>query len=196
MSPTGLEDIEREAYQESFSDGLLDIFVGMSLVSVGVTWLWIQQLPGLAGVLPALLAGAILPIRRRLLAPRMGHVTWRAPRLRQERRQLGFLLVLVLAAALSGNGAIEAIREGGTQQGTGAGLPAFILAAGALAMAAMVGVRRLWAYGGVLAAAAAVTLLVEANPGGALLVSGSVIVCTGAVLLAGFLRNHPVRNPE
>ena len=39
MAPTTLRDLESEAYQDSFSDGLIDVFIGLSLVGVGIDWL-------------------------------------------------------------------------------------------------------------------------------------------------------------
>ena len=196
MAPTSLEELENEAYQDSFADGLIDLFVGLSLIAVGIDWLWIEPLPSLAGIIPALLALALVPIRRRILEPRLGYVAWRAPRLRRERRQLRLLLVLVIAAALAGNGAIVAIREGDLgDQGIVPGLPALILAIGALVVAATTGVKRLWGYGAVLIVAAVVIIAAdEANPGGSLLVSGVIIAGTGALLLTRFLRTHPVRD--
>lgn len=197
MTPTSLEELESEAYQDSFTDGLIDLFIGLSLVSVGVDWLWIQPLPGLAGVLPAVLAVALVPVRRRILEPRLGYVRWRAPRLRRERKQLRLLLVLVIAAMLAGNGAVVAIREGESlsEQGILPGLPALILAVGALVVAATARVKRLWGYGAVLVAAAVVAIVAEANPGGSLLATGIIIASTGAVLLTRFLQTHPVRDP-
>ena len=43
-------------------------------------------------------------------------------------------------------------------------------------------------------AAAVVTVLTDANPGGSLLASGALICAVGGVLLALFLQNHPVRD--
>ncbi len=197
MAPTDLEDLEREAYQDSFSDGIIDLTIGLSLASIGIVWLWIVSLPGLAGVLPAVFAWALVRMRARILEPRLGYVRWRAPRLRWERRQLIFFTGLLLAAFLLGNGVMFAIGDGDTlwAQGIVPGLPAFVLGIGALVVAATAGFRRLWAYGVVLVAASVVTILAETNPGGSLLASGAIIGGVGGVLLSRFLHAHPVRNP-
>lgn len=196
MVPTDLGDLERQAYQESLSDGLIDLFIGLSLASIGVVWLWIEWLPGLAGIVQPILVWALLRIRHRVVEPRLGYVAWRAPRLRWERRHVILFAALLLAAFLVGNGVMYAIREGETfrTQGIAPGLPASVLAIGAFGVAARTRIRRLWAYGVVLAGAAVVTILADANPGGSLLVSGALICVVGGVLLARFLRTNPVRD--
>jgi hypothetical protein len=196
MTPTRLEDLESKAYRDSYADGLIDIFVGLSLVAVGIVWLWIEWLPGLVGVVPAVFSVVLVPIRRRILEPRLGYVRWRATRLTRERKQLTLLLVLVMAAFLVGNGFMYAMREGDTAvtEGIVPGLPAFVLAIGTFVVAATAGVRRLWGYGAVLGVASVVTIAAEANPGGSLLASGAIIAIIGAVLLTRFLRTHPVRD--
>lgn len=51
-----LETLERGAHRGPYADGIIDIFVGISLVWVGAAWIW---LPGYAGVLAA---GGILSV--------------------------------------------------------------------------------------------------------------------------------------
>ena len=198
MAPTNPEDLERDAYQDSFSDGLIDLTIGLILAWIGVIWLWIESLPGLVGVVSAVLAWTLLRIRARVVEPRLGYVRWRAPRLKWERRQLLLLTGLVLAAFLLGNGVMFAIREGDTleAQGIVPGLPAFVLGIGACVAAAKARFRRLWVYGVVLVGAAVVTILADANPGGSLLASGALICGVGGVLLTRFLHTHPARDVE
>jgi MFS family permease len=196
MATASLEDLESKAYQDAYADGLIDILVGLSLAAVGIVWLWIEWLPGLVGVVPAVFSVVLVPIRRRILEPRLGYVRWRAVRLTKERRQLTLLLVLVMAAFLAGNGFMYAMRQGDTvaSQGIVSGLPAFVVAIGAFVTAATAGVRRLWSYGAVLLGAAVVTIVGEANPGGSLLASGVIVGVVGAVLLTRFLNAHPARD--
>lgn len=198
MAPTNLDDLERDAYQDAFSDGLLDLVIGLILAWIGIIWLWIESLPGLAGVGSAVLVWALLRIRTRIVEPRLGYVRWRAPRLRWERRQIILLTGFVMAAFLLGNGVMYAIRQGDTleAQGIVPGLPAFVLGIGAFVVATKAGFKRLWVYGVVLVVAAAATSLADANPGGSLLASGALICSVGGVLLARFLHAHPVRDVE
>ena len=196
MNRTSMGDLESEAYQDFLSDGLIDLTIGLILAMIGTIWLWIESLPGLAGILSAALTWALLRIRRRILEPRIGYVRWREPRLRWERRQLILLSGLIMAAFLLGNGAMFAMREGDAvgAQGIVPGLPAFVLGIGAFVVAAKARFTRLWGYGVVLVGAAAVTILTDANPGASLLASGALICGVGVVLLARFLHTHPVRD--
>ena len=198
MAPTSLQALEEQAYQESLSDGLIDMIVGLSLASIGVVWLWIEWLPGLAGVVQPLIVWAMLALRRRIVAPRLGYVSWRPARLQWERRHVIYFAGLLLVAFLLGNGVMYALREGETlrTQGIVPGLPALVLGVGAFVAAAKARFRRLWGYGVVLVGAGAVTILTKANPGGPLLVSGALICTIGGVLLARFLSSHPRREAQ
>lgn len=193
-----LDDFERRAYQDSFSDGLIDLFLGLGLALIGLLWLWFESVAGLAGVFAAVVVWALVPIRRRIVEPRIGFYTWTAPRLKWERNQLRFLFGFGSVALLLGVGLVLSIVRGDDLAGGDcsvvAGLPATLLAIGAFVLAATSGVKRLWGHGAILAAAAAVTLLVEAGPGGPLLGAGTVIGIVGVVLLVRFLRAHPVRD--
>jgi len=196
MTHTSLEDLESQAYQDSLSDGLTDLAIGLSLAWIGIIWLWIESLPGLAGILPAVLTWAVAYIRGHILDARVGYVRWRAPRLSWQGRRLVLLAGLVMAAFLLGNGVMYALRQGETlgTQGIVPALPAFVLGVGAFVGAAKARLRRLWGYGVVLVAAAVVTIVAEANPGASLLVSGAIMASIGAGLLTRFLRTHPVRD--
>lgn len=197
MTPTNLGDLERQAYQESLTDGFIDLIIGLSLASIGVVWLWIEWLPGLAGIAQPILVWALLRARHRVVEPRVGYVAWRAPRLRWERRHVILFAGLLLVAFLLGNGVMFAMREGETfrTQGIAPGLPALVLAVGAFIVAAKARFTRLWGYGVVLAGAAVVTILTDANPGGSLLASGTLMCMVGGLLLTRFLRTHAVRDP-
>ena len=198
MNHTNLDDLESEAYQDSFSDGLVDLFVGLGIAVVGMTWLWLEPVAGLGAVFAAAVAWALPPIRRRIVEPRIGYVRWTAPRLKWERKQLRLLFWLGAVALLAGGAAALAVVRGdGVTSGDRnvvAGLPAILLAIGAFALAATSGFKRLWGYGAVLVSAAAVTILIEAGPGGSLLAAGAVVGVVGVVLLSRFLRAHPVRD--
>ncbi|MEE9581506.1 MAG: hypothetical protein V3W36_01085 [Acidimicrobiia bacterium] len=197
MNRTNLEDLEGEAYQDSFSDGLLDLFVGLGIAVVGMTWLWLEPVAGLGGVFAAAVAWALPPIRRRIVEPRIGYVRWTPPRLKWEHKQLRLLFWLLAVALLVGGAAALAVVRGDGVSGDRnvvAGLPAILLAIGAFVLAATSGFKRLWGYGAVLVSAAAVTIIIKAGPGGSLLAAGAAVGVVGVVLLSRFLRAHPVRD--
>ena len=95
MTHMDLEHLETTAYQDSISDGLIDLFLGLSLVWFGVVWLWIESWVGQAAAVPAVLAWFAAPMRRRFLKRRIGHVRWTERRRRWERKQLKLLLGFV-----------------------------------------------------------------------------------------------------
>jgi len=200
MTHTDLENLENEAYRDSFSDGLVDLFVGLGLALIGVLWLWFPAVAGLAGVLAAAVAWALVPIRRRIVEPRVGHVKWTTPRLKWERKQFWLLFGLGSVALILGVGLVLSIVRGDVatsgDPNVVAALPAVLFAIGAFVLAATSGIKRLWGYGAVLVIAAAATIVVEAGPGGSLLVAGAVIGVGGVVLLSRFLRAHPVRGKK
>lgn len=197
MAYADLESFESEAYRDSFSDGLVDLFVGLGLLSIGVLWLWAPAVAGLAGVLAAVVAGVLVPIRRRIVEPRVGHVTWTAPRLKWERKQYWRMFGLGSVALILGVGLVLSVVRGdvvtGEDPNVVAALPAVLFGIGAFVLAAASGIKRLWGYGAVLVIAAVATLFVEAGPGGSLLVAGVVIGTVGVVLFGRFLSTHPVR---
>lgn len=194
MTLIDLENLESEAYRDSISDGLADLFIGLSLAWVGVAWLWIDSWAAEAAAIPAVLGWMMVPLRRRFLAGRLGRVRWTAPRRQWERKQLKLLLFFA-QLSLFGFAGFVLVRNVGaiTARNLVAGLPAGLLAVGAFAFATTVGFRRLWGYGAILLAAALVTVLAKAGPGGSLLVSGSVIGVVGSVIFIRFLRANPKR---
>ena len=99
---TDLEALEQEAYRVSWSDGIIDLFGGLSLVWIGSAWVWLPDLAGVAGVLPAIFVAPVLAARKRFVEPRIGYVQWRGPRRGWERRTLWALLMAGVGLFLGG----------------------------------------------------------------------------------------------
>ncbi len=195
MDHTNVEDLESEAYRDSYSDGLVDMFIGLGMALIGGTWLWFETQAGVVGGIAAVIAWALVPIRRRIVEPRIGYVRWTPPRLKWERKQKKLVFWILTAAILLGVAFAQANVQGDEipsgDRNVVAALPAFLLAIGAFVVAAKSHVRRLWGYGAVLLAAAAVTIALEAGPGGSLLGAGTTIGVSGVALFGRFLRLHP-----
>jgi len=196
MDHTNVERLESEAYRDSYSDGLVDVFIGLGMALVGGTWLWFEAQAGVVGAIAAAVAWMMVPVRRRMVEPRVGYVRWAPPRIKWERKQLRVLFWMLTAAVLIGIAFAQASVQGGEvpsgDRTIVAGVPAILLGVGALIVAAKSDVRRLWGYGAVLLTAAGVTIAVEAGPGGSLLVAGATIGVSGFALFARFLRLHPM----
>ena len=190
-----LETLERGAYQASYSDGIIDIFVGVSLIWIGAVWIWLPDLAGLAGIFPAVFITVMLTARKRFVESRVGYVKWREPRRRWERRNLAALLAAGVAVLVIGVVVFVVVRQAGMDSGApralAPGLMAWLLALLAVGSAFLMTSWRMLVYAGVLAAAGLITVWAEARPGWPLLVTGILITATGVAMFARFIRRNP-----
>lgn len=191
MHDTDLKQMEETAYRESYSDGLVDLFAGASLIWIGACWLWFESLAPFAAIIPAALSPALIPLRRGLVESRVGYVRWTAPRRAWEQRQRSGLLALGVAMlALAIIAAASLMSDGGLPEASSlaAAIPAVLVVIPTVLLAAVTGLRRLWGYAFVIVAAAALTVVTTQNPGWPLLIGGVVMVLTGLTLFMRFLR--------
>lgn len=192
-----VNQLEATAYRDSFSDGVVDVFVGLGLLWIGACWLVLGTLVPLAVVGPPLLAIALFPVRQRILEPRVGYARWTAPRRRWERRQL----VGLLAAGAAVFGLVAflgayAVTDGGTfpdARALAPALPAVLIAIPAIAIAVASGLARVWGYVLILVIAAVVTVAYGLEPGWPFVVTGVSVLAGGGWLLARFLQANPRR---
>jgi len=191
-----LQALEREAYHGSYSDGIIDIFVGVSLLWIGVAWLWLPDFAGLAGILPAVFVVPMLEGRKRFLEPRVGYVTWGASRRRWEQRNLAALLAVGVGFLLLGVAVFFIVNGSSTDSDVASllvpGLIAWLLALLAVGLAFLMATWRMLAYAGVLAVGGIATAWAEASPGWPLLAAGVVVSSTGIAMLVRFVRRNPV----
>lgn len=191
---TNLETFERDAYRASWSDGIIDLYGGLSLLWIGACWIWLSDLAGVAGVLPAVFVAPMLVARKRFLEPRIGYVQWRGRRREWERRNLWavlmtgvglFLGAIVLVAYQAGDGGAPSID-------LAPGLMAWLLGLFAVGLALITQVWRMLVYAVVLALAGVAVVAAGANPGWALLAGGATATIVGVVLLIRFVGRYPV----
>lgn len=189
-------DLEERVYRSRFTSGLLEIFVGAALVLIGLGWLTGHL--AIVSVVPVLLALLWPSVTSRVVSPRAGRVTFRAPRKRRERRGLvimallgGLTFVALVALLVVGLGSESLLARDLVR-----GLPAFLLAVGSLVAASVFGIRRTYFYAIPLLVGAALSIVLRIDPGWSLLGSGVVIFLAGAVFLFGFVRNRPVMRFE
>ena len=196
--PGELETLEREAYRASWSDGIVDTYLGISLIWIGANWIWLPDLAGLAGVLPAVLVTPMLALRKRFVEPRLGYVRWRAPRRRWERRNIWASLMagvvvfmggVMLFLYLSGGGAAPALN-------LAPGILAWLLALLAVGLALLMSLWRMLIYALVLAASGVVVVVTEANPGWPMLACGVVATIIGLILFNRFAHRYRVIEPS
>ena len=188
-----LDILEQVAYEDSYSDGIIDLFFGVSVAWIGAAWLWLPDFAGLAGVFPAVFVVPMLELRKRFVEPRAGLVRWSAARRERERRGYGQVFILgalVLAAGVAGyvwstRGDVDPLGD------LVSGLPALLLAAGAVAVALAIGVRRVFGYAALLAATGTATVASGADPGLDMLASGVAVSAVALYLVVTFSRRHP-----
>lgn len=191
-----LDALEREAYRASYDDGVVDLFVGLSLIWMGASWIWLHPASALAGILPAILAAPVLAARKRWVEARLGHVRWRPARRRWERRNLLAMVAAGTSLLLLGVLAWMLV-EGRSVQSDAAltlspGILAWLLAVLAIGLAFLMDARRFCAYAAILVAGGLLTVLAEALPGWPMLATGLIATGVGSVMVWRFIRRYPV----
>lgn len=168
------------------------MFFGLSVLWIGIAWVWLPDFAALAGLLPAMLIMPVMAMRKRVVESRLGHVRWSEARRRRERGNTVWLAVtgVVMFGSVL---AVVMAPSAGSVDNFVAGLPAFLLALIALVLAVARGTWRGAAYAAVLTAAAVVTVVRGADPGVDMLVSGMVISVIALLELARFLTRYPGR---
>jgi hypothetical protein len=191
--------IEREAYRAFNRDGIIDLLLGLSLVWIGVAWLWLPSIAAFAGLLPAVLAPPIVMWRKDFVAERAGHVRWAAQRRRRERGGLMAALALGALVFVAAVVSYVAIDEGSLSEAlewATPGLLAWLLALLAVVLAVVVDAPRMLGYGAILAVAGTVAAVFDLSPGWPLLVAGLVVTASGVWLVVHFARSAAAISDE
>jgi len=185
--------LENELYTGRFDDGLLDLFIGLGLVGVGVTWM--TNSPALSALVPAVLIPLWIALRRQVTEPRLGRVSFSADRRATERSRaaravsLGTgVLALVVLAQLG-------LRRGAVAPPSWTSLapliPAALLVVGLVLVSLMVGARRFLIYAAALLVVAFLATRFGAEPGTYLTLAGALLSVWAGGLVARFLAAHP-----
>lgn len=191
MNATKGLPVEQELYRNFWDDGLLDLLAGLGVLLIGVGWQFDQ--PVLAAVGPALLVTMWAPLRRAIVDPRAGYVEFSAGVRARESRGRWMLVSVGVIALLAGIGAYVVAMRGGVMQigPLVAGLPAVLLGVGAALAGGVLRLPRFTAYAMALVVLGAITVLYGLRPGAPMLVAGPIVLGSGVVLMARFLRDHP-----
>ena len=187
-----LKNLEQRKYKATHTDGVIDAFVGLSMVIIGVAWIVVPSV--LSGV-TAGVAIAISPMlawRRRFIEDRTGYVVFTEPRRLWERR------IYTTAAVLFGGFMLLARPLGSLQPeeidwivGPDS-LVVWVVAVFALVLGAVTKLIRLLVYVLVLAAAGLVPFMIAIESfGWPLLISGAVVGAAGTLLIRRFVILHP-----
>lgn len=186
-----LRALEQERYGATYTDGVIDAFVGIAMAWLGAIWLLLPDyLPGAA----ALVAVSISPVmrrRNRFVEDRIGYVKFTEHRRRKERTLyttagILFAVFMLLARPLGSLQSDDIDWVVGPDA-----LIAWLLALVAVVLGVVIGAKRTFVYAAVLIVGGAITVLVDTRFGWPLLVSGAVILLTGWWMMQQFMSRYP-----
>jgi len=185
-------DLQNRVLKSSWNDGLIDLFAGIGVLLIGLSWQF--DLVPLGSIAPALLIPVWQPLRRRLIEPRTGYMEFgERTRLRLSRSLLTMIILGVGTLAL-GVGIYLYAAGGVPMAGVTvvAGLPAALIGLAALIAGNSFGIPRFPLYALVFMVGAAATILLGLEPALPMMAGGALAAASGALLLGRFLRDHPV----
>jgi uncharacterized membrane protein len=196
---TDLQAAEKRAFHRAaLEDGILDILIGLCLIA----WGFLTEVghAGLGGITFAVIYPTGFAIRKRLIAPRIGHVTLKEQTVRSKHLLMAglftFTAVAGLALFLASDTQAGDFRA--KMESLGAMVLAFPLALIATTIGLIYGAKRGHAYAvAIMLSFLGCHLSIEKGsrwdePTLPLLISGSIVLLTGITLCTRFLRKHPV----
>jgi len=191
-NPPELKELEQRKYKATHTDGVIDVFVGLSMVIIGVVWLMIPSVLSVATAGVAISISPMLALRRRFIEDRTGYVMFTEPRRLWERR------IYTTAAVLFGGFMLLARPLGSLQPDEidwvvgPDSLVVWVVAAVAFVLGVLTKLTRLFVYVLVLATAGLVPVIIATESfGWPLVISGAVFVAVGSVLIGRFVILHP-----
>jgi len=193
--PSTLGELEKAAYRSRWQDGLLDLLGGLGVVFVGISWL--LDLAWATGFMVPILLVTWMGLRRSVVEPRIGRVTFTEARQKSEQSGtlgtvllgLGLLLVFIVGHLFitRSEGGFEAWAAAWS-----AAIPVTLLAIMALTAAALTGLVRFLGYGALFLATGSITTPLGMEPPGQILAAGTIITLVGLAIFVRFLSSHPV----
>ncbi len=184
--------VEARLYGSYWDDGLLDLFCGIGLLAIGIGW-WLD-LVVMAAIAPPILIPLWAPLRRRIVEPRAGYVEFSQARQSQTRTGLKMTFILLVGTFLLGLGLFLYLQRAESPEPLPglahyiAGLPAVLLAVGALIGGQITAARRFRTYALLLFLFGVTTIVMGWGPAMPMLVGGISVTLSGSVLVVHFLR--------
>jgi len=190
-----LNKVERQVFQSSWDDGLLDLFAALGVLSIGAFWLFEVHVG--AAIVPALLVPLWAPFRQKFIEPRMGYVEFSDARESRSRRMLWQVFAVGVAMFVLGVGVFFLVRNTDMPVNISwiAALPAFLLALMGVFATLLISTPRFLVNPAVLVAAGLIGAINGWRPGPILTLAGGVMTVIAIYLVLRFLQVHP-RNEE
>ncbi len=183
-------DIEPRLYSGYWDDGFLDLFFGIAITAIGISWAY--ELIPLGACAPAILIPIWHKLRRTVVEPRAGYVEFSDARMQWTQQWVWMALGVGVLFFVLGIGTYLVVRQspptGGTFLKLLPGIPAFLIALLAAIGGLTLGLPRSLFYAVMLALCGLAVSVLKAEPHHGLLVAGMVITLCGAILVTRFLQ--------
>ncbi|MFC2033193.1 hypothetical protein ACFLUB_01545 [Chloroflexota bacterium] len=198
----GFKELEKKVFSSYFKDGLWDIYGALMLFGFGLSMVTGWDYLMLAF---AVLAVALLLIRIRVIVPRLGQVKFSTDRQTKIKRSILIAIVIGTFTMLIGMVFFVLSSTNSMPRWLDAWMGNYFLAAlgGMIALlvaaaANVVGVWRYYIYAALTFIAYSLASILRPNDMEAIpiLIAGGIILISGAVILARFLRKYPLPPQE
>jgi hypothetical protein len=199
MNKINLKELERRAYLSYHQDGILDMFIGFSILLFGM-WM-LADMAYLAGAFVAIFTPIYAQVKKQITVPRLGYVKFAPSRMAKSKRTV---LLLVIAGVLAFIPGVLLFIT--TQRGILApiqllieygmiviGVAGMVLLA---AVAYITEIRRLYAYSALFFAMFTGGYFLSIPFVYYIMMLGAVIMLVGLYLLIRFLRTYPLPTGE
>lgn len=190
-----IESLEKGAFRAFWNDGILDIMLGLVVLILGLSW-W-QDVAVLGAVFPAICASMWVPLRRKLIEPRMGFVEFSGPREIKVRTFLFGLAAFFTGTTLLGAVIFFMWNSDVLPRPADwvAGFPLLLIAVPAIFFALFTQCKRFFVYAFVLVMCAIELIYQGWDPHVGLMASGGFMLVSGSYILLRFLLSHPLQSP-
>ncbi len=193
-----MKEIERKAYLYYSEDGLADIALGAVILTWGIFLL--AEPSGLIGLLGILALGIWYLGKRFITIPRSGIIQ---PSQKMERKMRNLAIFLVVIGVIILGGLIAGRIAGYSFSGSFTlGVLGLVLAGGVSVLAYLLNAARLYAYAVLIFVAFAGGEILSSNITTfdafaiSVILSGALILISGLIVLARFLRRYPLPQQE
>jgi len=191
-----ITNIEKNAFQSFWNDGLLDIMLGLVLLVTGLSW-W-QEVAVLGAIFPAVCVSMWYPLRKRLVEPRVGYVEFSGDR-DVKVRGFRFGLMAFFAGTMALGLVVFILWKGESSSNSIdwiAAFPLVLIAIPAMFFALFTNCKRFAIYALILLLAGVTVVLQDWDPHVGMIAASVVILVTGLIIMAKFLSQHPTQPLE
>jgi hypothetical protein len=199
MDKINLKELERKAYLSYHQDGILDMFIGFSILLFGM-WM-LADMAYLAGAFVAIFTPIYAQVKKQITVPRLGYVKFASSRTAKSKRTVLLLVIAGVLAFIPGvllfitteSGVLAPIQLLIEYGMIVIGVAGMVLLA---AVAYISEIRRLYAYSALFFAIFTGGYFLSIPFVYYIMMLGAVIMLAGLYLLIRFLRMYPLPTGE